>query len=117
MVEKTKNIKFASWSGINKLAVKQMGKYAVYVGNGLAMLTQEDDAIWAFVMQKIKEMFGDDAVRSEWVSNLVEGGLFFFETEAEMDAFYSIFTAELTDSCAMYACTYDPTGECLTENT
>ena len=43
--------------------------------------------------------------------------LFFFDTEKECYDFYRIFEQELTDSSAIYACTFGPDGQCETENT
>lgn len=105
---------FAGWTDINKLAVKQVGRWAVYVSNGLELATPKENAIWEFVLAEIKKLYPDDV---NMLCNLVQSGLFFFDTEAEMEAFYSIFDAPLTDSSAIFACTYEPSGECLTENT
>lgn len=48
---------------------------------------------------------------------MVGGGLFFFDTEEKQYAFYRIFEQPLTDSSAIYACTYNASGVCKTENT
>lgn len=107
-----------SWAEINSLAVKQMGKPAVYVGNGLEYDSPKDDEIWKFVMAEVKSICGGETDEFYTVmASLVNGGLFFFDSEEEQDRFYQIFEQPLTDSSAIYACTYNSLGECLTENT
>lgn len=105
---------YAGWQGANSLAVKQAGRWAVCVSNGLDLEFEKDLVVWTFVLAEATKLLppNDDLPGNLWV-----GGLFFFDTEAEMDAFYEIFAAPLTDSSAIYACTYNPSGECLAENT
>ena len=111
-------MKVLGWSEINSLAVKQIGKPAVYVSNVLEYDTPKDDEIWKFVMAEIKSICGDETDEFYTViASLVCGGLFFFDSEEEQDRFYKIFEQPLTDSSAIYACTYNSLGECERENT
>ena len=106
---------FVPRSETNSLAVKQVGKWAVYISNGLDVITPEEIAIWDYVHREIRLLY---ALNSDLImGDLIESGLFFFETESEMDRFFQIFSSPLTDSSAIYACTYNPSGECLDENT
>ena len=107
-----------AWHNIVGMAVAHKGKPAVYVNNGLDFDKSEDETIWEFVVEQCKAMFGDktDEFHSVIV-NMIGGGLFFFDTEEEQFAFYRIFEHPLTDSSAIYACTYDASGVCQTENT
>jgi hypothetical protein len=108
---------FADWSDINELAVAQKQKWAVYVSNGLED-TPEDLEIWDFILQELAAHYGKETqVYFDFTIGLISGGLFFFENEETADDFYRIFEAPLTDSSAVYACLYDNTGKCLTENT
>lgn len=123
MTDKIKSFPFAghapfvNWSASNSLAVKQVAKWAVYIGNGLEMKTANDSAIWDFVEQQIRVLYIDEDACLDCLCNIIDGGLFFFNTKEDMNTFYAIFTAPLTDSSAIYACTYSPDGQCLTENT
>lgn len=108
-------IKHYSWNDINSLAVKQIGKYCCYVSNNLNY-DDEDIHILDFITSEIKKLDLNDEQIQYLLSNLGDG-LFSFNSEEEMEKFYSIFTQELTDSSAVYACTYDKDGQCLTENT
>lgn len=113
-------IEHANWSATNKLAVAHKNKFAVYISNGLDLLDDEspDDKIWRFVTDELIKFLGNrEAAYYDNIHNLIDGGLFFFDTEKAARNFYSIFTQELTDSSAIYAELYDPTGECITENT
>ena len=89
--------------------------YSVYVNNGL-QFDKSDEHIWYFVQSEIDKLY-DKKTALDYRSHLIQGGLFFFETEKECYDFYRIFEQELTDSSAIYACTYNPSGECETENT
>lgn len=110
-------MKICQWTEVHSLAVKQVGKPAVYVSNGLEM-TPEDDKIWEFVLTEMKSIYGDNT--DEYYSimaGLVSGGLFFFDTKDEQYRFYRVFEQPLTDSSAIYSCTYSADGACQTENT
>lgn len=111
-------MKILTWSETITAAVKQVGKFAVYVNNGLEFDSPEDEAIWQFVKNGIKDIFGDETEEYfKVMQNLGSSALFFFDTEQEQERFYCIFEKELTDSSAIYACTYNKNGECQTENT
>lgn len=109
---------FLQHSDIYKLAVKQVGKPAVFVSNGLEMKDELDDRIWSFVKESMQKIYGNDPDKLEKIIfGLVVGGLFFFETKEEQYKFYNVFCEPLTDSSSIYACTYYQNGECMTENT
>ena len=110
-------MKVCPWSEIQSLAVKQMGKPAVYVGNGLEYNKPQDDEIWKFIMSEVKAIYGETDKFYDIMSGLVSGSMFFFDTEEEQYSFYRIFEQPLTDSSAVYACTYGADGQCQTENT
>jgi hypothetical protein len=110
-------VKVCQWNEIHSLAVKQMGKPAVYVGNGLEYNTPEDDEIWKFVQSEVKAIYGETNEFYNVMSGLVSGSMFFFDSTEEQYRFYRIFEQPLTDSSAIYACTYDSDGQCQTENT
>ena len=77
--------------------------------------------VWVFigyVTAAVREFVGDiDIEYYNIMSDIIQGGLFFFETEGESLKFYNIFTQELTDSSAIYAAYYEPSGHCSDENT
>jgi len=111
-------MKAFNWIETVKLAVKQKNMPAVYVTNGLEYETSEDTDIWNFVMESMKEMFGEKTNEYyEVMTNMVYGGLFFFDTFEQAEQFYRIFDQPLTDSSKIYACLFDNTGKCLNENT
>lgn len=111
-------MKAIQWNEINSLAVKQMGKPAVYVSNNLEYDTPKDEEIWVFICEQCKSLWEDKTPEyHNAMMSLVSGGLFFFDTEEEQHQFYKIFTQPLTDSSAVYACTYRADGVCWNENT
>lgn len=119
-------VEFKHWHQILELATKQIGKPSVYISNGLEFITPKDESIWRFVQDEVQKLHGieyngDVSVLTvdyrNTMSNILQGGLFFFETEEEQYKFYKIFEQELTDSSAIYACTFDRNGKCKTENT
>ena len=111
------NPDFADWCKTNELAVKAECRWACYVSNSLDFDKPTDCDAWEFVDEQIKARGADEVTFSNVMNNIIYGGLFFFDTETELDAFYRIFDQPLTYSSALYACTYNPDGECLTENT
>lgn len=107
-----------TWHDIVALAVKQIGKPAVYVNNGLEHKDEKDDEIWDFIITSVGELYGKDTQRFYNVmGTLTAGGLFFFDNEEEQYEFYRIFEQPLTDSSAVYATTYGADGQGQTENT
>ena len=111
-------MKICDWSEVYELAVRQVGKPAVSVRNGLAYGTPEDDAIWDFVLDQMRAIYGDKTPQFYAViSSLAFGGLFFFENEEEQYRFYKVFEQPLPYSSAIYACTYSADGTIETENT
>ena len=111
-------MKVLNWSETVGLAVKQMGKPAVYVGNGLEYDSPKDNEIWNFVIAEMKSICGGETEDFYTAMlNLVSSGLFFFDNEEEQYRFYKIFEQPLTDSSAIYACTYNSDGTCEKENT
>lgn len=119
-------VEFKQWHDVLGLATKQIGKPSVYINNGLEYNTPEDETIWFFIQSELASLYGVDAKTCTYRecpeffdirSNLIQGGLFFFESEEEQYKFYKIFEQPLTDSSAVYACTFNKNGECETENT
>lgn len=111
-------MKVCSWFDVNKLAVKQVGRPAVYVSDGLQYTHHEDDAVWKVIMDSMKNIYGDDTPEFHDVMlGLIHSSMFFFETEEEQQRFYGVFEQELVYSSAVYACAYHTDGECMTENT
>lgn len=110
-------MEYYDWNKQHELATKQVGKFSVYVNNGLNF-DVKDEHIWAFVVEELQKIFGVKTKEYyDYVGNVLHGGLFFFESEEEAFQFYEIFTKELTDSSAIYSCVYSPESGCLTENT
>jgi hypothetical protein len=113
---KTMTIEFANWNEQHKLATIQKGKFSVYISNGLDF--ESDAVIWKFITDSLIKLYGERTKDYyDVVGNLVEGGLFFFDTEEQAWEFYGIFEQELTDSSNVYACIYSPVYGCMTENT
>ena len=111
-------VKILDWSDINCAAVAHVGKPAVYIANHLSFDTTSEDEILQFVVKSIKEIYGDGTIEFfDIIAAVLHSGLIFFDTEEEQHRFYQIFEQPLTDSSAIYACTYDAYGNCMTENT
>jgi len=112
-------MKVCNWTKIHSLAVKQVAQPAVYVCNGLDFERPEDDAIWRFITGELRAVYGRSTEFYDITAELTghKGSLFFFDTIEEQQRFYTIFEQPLTDSSAVYACTYTADGECQTENT
>jgi hypothetical protein len=117
-------MKTLQWHNVLSLAVKQAGKWAVYVRNRLDN-TPEDNKVWDDIRKAFEDMYGSSRTKENNFSSDVDqamlsmllNGLVLFDTEDEMWKFYSVFERTLVDSSAVYACAFSPDGECLTENT
>lgn len=96
----------SKWSMIS-MAVKQANMPAVYIYNGLNY--DDDSSVWDYVCEKIK----DPAT----LSNLVHGGLFFFDDMKDAEDFFEKFNRGPVYASAIYAMLMDNTGDILTENT
>jgi hypothetical protein len=113
-----KNKNFADGHTMAELSTKQVGKFSCYVSNGLVMTEPKDNIIWEYVIEQLKKLYGDDTPEYYAAAINVSGsGLFFFECEYDMQQFYKIFEQALTDSSAIYACTFSPETGGITENT
>lgn len=107
--------KYLQWHEIFGMATKQQGMPSVYIHNGLNF-DDNDIHVWNFVIDEVKKLYSDHEYHNV-LGNLIHGGLFFFESEEAQRKFYKIFEQPLTDSSAIYACTYNRHGTCETENT
>lgn len=113
-------MKYVQWSDITSLAVKQMGKRAVYIANHLTYSTPAsavDIAIWNFVVETVRAKYATTELQNSIIGNLISGGLFFFENEKEQYEFYRIFESDPVYASGLYALTFDEFGEFETENT
>lgn len=100
------------------LAVKQKGKPAVYIHNGLDYETPDEVLVWDSINQEVSEFVGnDDKARLNIMSSLICSDLFFFDTVEEQERFYRIFETPRVYASAVYAATYDANGNHMTENT
>jgi hypothetical protein len=113
------NIKFGSWGKIHELATTHVNKFSVYVSFGLDCTPgSHDEKIWEFVQSELEKIYGCGTdLFYEYCRDIIQSGLFFFDTEVEARKFYIIFEQELTDSSGIYSCLYSPVKGCLTENT
>lgn len=101
---------YVSWSSLNSMAVAYKGKPAVYVANNLNYETELEIAVWDIVCKK----FDDN---QNLVSDLIHGGLFFFEDGNDALEFFNFFNSGALYASGIYAALYDESGNCLTENT
>jgi hypothetical protein len=107
-----------SWNEVHKLAVAHVGKPAVYVSSSGSDDSAEETKVFDFIRSSLNNLYGDGSHETiDYMTAIINGSLIFFDTEEEQNKFYRIFDAEITDSSFVYACTYDKTGQCLTENT
>jgi hypothetical protein len=106
---------YADWNSINSLAVAQKGKPAVYINNGLSF-DDNDSHIWECVMESLKPKMDKNEFLN-LLSDLIHGGLFFFDTMEEAQEFLNIFNQNVVYASPIYAQLYDATGMGLTENT
>ena len=108
-------LEYVDWNSINSLAVAQKGKPAVYINNGLSFVGN-DSYIWESVMESLKPKIDEDEYLNS-LSDLVNGGLFFFDTMEEAQKFFNVFNQNVVYASPIYAQLYDATGMGLTENT
>lgn len=103
-------MKFVDRHTIVELAIRQSGKYAVFVANHLDLDIPYDESVWTFLV----DCFKDD---KDVLDGLVNSGLFLFDTEDEAVRFFSVFEYSVASSSGMYACWYTPDGSLQSENT
>jgi hypothetical protein len=105
---------FKNWSNTNELAVQQIGKFAVYV----SISDCRDTKIWDTLTQEVKKLFPEsDAEARNCLSCLIDGGLFFFDTELEAREFYSKFYSSLRDLSRIFVVLYNSTGKTISDDT
>lgn len=107
------------WAKVNELAVKQVGKCAVYISNNLPydtpMNIAESENVWKRSVNALQAEYGVDA--TEYIDAILIGGLCFFDSPTERDIFFSVFMQDGIESSCLFACTYAANGVCLNENT
>jgi hypothetical protein len=104
-------VSYMDWTRTNELAVKQKGQWSVYISNHLNY-DDDDLHIWNTILNKCNPIMDIADVYS-----IMHGGLFFFNTEENMQEFFNIFNEDPIYSSGVYACSYDNLGNCLSENT
>lgn len=110
------NADYRNWSEINALAVKQVGKFAVYVANNVDYDSEIDNKSWDYAVSQIRLKTDNEKSYYEISSGMIHGGLFFFESEEKADEFFNIFCNEITEKTGLYAAIYCPERGCLSEN-
>lgn len=108
-------LEYTDWNATNSLAIAQKRKPAVYINNELTY-DGSHCVIWEFVMESLKPKMDKDEFYNS-LSDLIHGGLFFFDTMEEAEEFFGIFNQKPVYASPIFAVLYDSTGECLTENT
>ena len=109
------NVEYADWCSTNSLAVAQKGKPAVYINNELDYNSANSMEIWNFVREYLKPKMDEDKFYNS-LSDLIHGGLFFFDTMKEAEEFFILFNQEPVYASPLYAVLYDASGKILTEN-
>jgi surfactin synthase thioesterase subunit len=102
-------IAFYDWTEINRLAVASKGMHACYV-DGL------DDSGYDILVNEVKKRYPLKDHNVTLVGMLM-GGMVFFDTKKELDKFFGMFMVDGVYGSGIYACTYSPSGEFITENT
>lgn len=108
-------LNYVSWNSITSLAVAQKGKPAVYINNGLDF-EGSHCFIWQTVVESLKPKMDKDEF-DNLISDLICGGLFFFDTMGEAREFFDVFTQNVVYDSPIYAQLYNATGMGLIENT
>ncbi len=98
---------------IIEMAVKYKQKWAVYVSNQL-QYDASDEHIWQMI---VKRCATHKEITQEDIISIMQGGLFFFDTQEEMETFFNIFDKAPVYSSALFAMSYDNQGNSLSENT
>ena len=101
-------IEFIDWVETNQLAVSNKCKFACYVRG-------EGDE-FKILVKEVKERY-PLAEHHVLIGAIVVGGIFFFDTVDELDKFYDMFMVDGLYGSGIYACTYSPDGQMITENT
>ncbi len=105
---------------VTSLAVKAVGKRAVYIENHTDWDKEEERGIEIFLFNLVENTYKDPKevkLKHELRLLVSFGGLVFFNTKEDQYRFYNLFEKGAIDSSYIYACTFDETGKCLTENT
>ena len=114
-MKKEFKMKTLNWSEINELAVKNSGKFGVYVSFGIDFSDSEDDKIWDFLSKEIKKKYTKEFYFI--ISSIINSDLFLFDSEEECNDFFSMFNKKPVYSSGIYAGTYCPVRGAMDENT
>lgn len=103
------------WNKIIELAVKQVGKPAVYASCG-EIETDENKLIFNTFKESVHSNYPNN-IAFELITATLNSDVIFFDTIEEQYKFYRLFETEITYSSILYACTFNKDGYCETENT
>lgn len=104
-------MKYLDWNDINELAVKQSGKYAVYISNTLDMGYAEDVKVHERVLDNLKCLCTDNTKEYyDYVGWVIAGGLALFETREQAEKVFEALTYEVQDGTGFYVAMYNPDG-------
>lgn len=90
-------------------AIQYTGLPAVSVTNNLDVTQGYDMSIWRHFCEQVPE----PDTRSE----VLHGGVFFFDSDEEAREFFDLFNHRPVYASGLYAVLYDSSGSVLTENT
>ena len=90
-------------------AVQYTGLPAVSVDNNLDMSLGHHMSIWLHFCERVPDL----DTRSE----VLHGGVFFFDSDEEALEFFDLFNHRPVYASGLYAVLYDSSGSVLTENT
>ena len=115
----TKVAAFIDWNEVNSLATKSAGKFSVFIAGGLWMMDEpKEKEILNAIHNGLANLYGVETPETNNVKfNLMNSGLYLFESDVEAWNFYEIFSKKPVYASVVYASIYSPTEGCLDENT
>lgn len=106
---------FADKADSTILAIKQMGKPAVYVANHLDYEDDGFDIILDAIFQGVSKLYPDKIYLI--TESIQSGGIFFFDSGEQTKEFFEIFNTDPVYASPIYATLHEASGNCIDENT
>ena len=115
----TKIATFIDWNGVNALATRSAGKFSVFVSGGLEVLSDpKQDKVYEAISTGLDKLYGVEIFENYNAKlNLMNDGLYFFESEVGAWSFYKIFNEKPVYASGVYAAIYSHINGFIDENT
>lgn len=104
---------YTDWNEVNAINENYKQQWSVYLSNKL-QYNDYDEHIWHTVLQRCNAH--KSLIAPKDIMFIRQGGVFFFETQKEMEQFFNIFNEPPVYNSDIFVAAYDTKGYVISQN-